>query len=64
MSSSDPRALAKQLISGNQVKRSIETKRKPITRIKPIGRSFDDHPGIIELLNINQQLDDKKIDNP
>ncbi|MCK5918889.1 MAG: aminotransferase class I/II-fold pyridoxal phosphate-dependent enzyme [Cocleimonas sp.] len=70
MSSVDSRALARQLISGNQAKgekatrKSLGANRKPTASVTPIGRSFDDHPGIIALLAINQNLDDKKIDNP
>ncbi|MCK5810972.1 MAG: aminotransferase class I/II-fold pyridoxal phosphate-dependent enzyme [Cocleimonas sp.] len=68
--SSNARTLAKQLIVGKAKKgrelagRFGHAPKKPVERVTPIGRSFDNHQGIIALLGINQHLEDSQIENP
>ena len=62
MNDHDPRSLAKSLLA--KTKHNTPRQLNSVTQnVSPIGRSFDDHPGIVELLNINQYLHEKKIDN-
>lgn len=66
MNNYDPRTLAKSLVSKNKTKiQGVPSLvNKSPQKVKTIGRGFDDHPGIIELLSINKHLADSHIENP
>lgn len=66
MSTNDARTLAKSLVSKNKPtnQRVPNLASRSTQKVNPIGRGFDDHPGIIELLGINKHLADNHIENP
>jgi 8-amino-7-oxononanoate synthase len=63
MSTPDPRTLAKRLVSKNK-STSGEFRKVSEVITKTIDRGFDEHPGIVELLRINQYMVEKGIENP
>jgi len=66
MSTIDPRSLAKSLVSKKRPRAqgAASIASKMTQDVTPLGRSFDDHPGILELLDTDKYLNDKQIHNP